>query len=365
MTNRLPASLILPLRLFVALGLLIPLQAAFAQETTPQPQTANAADEPAVSVVEEVSAGTVQSAVPLADSGFWFLSTQHSPQSFHRNCPQFCPSVSRYEDGLGYNPSSFADMTASLEPGVPVCIVVHGSFVDTANACRESVCAWNWLRSASQGHRMQMISFSWPSYRPLTPLVAMDVNALGHRAARNGYYLADLLQHIPPECPVCLMGHSHGTRVVASALHLMAGGVVEGIYHPTSRVNGRHIRTVFAAAAIDHNWLNPGKRYGRALCSTQCVLNLHNPADPALQIYPLRLPLIAKKPLGLHGLSNWDRRRLGGYANKIVNYNVQRYVGRHHLWPHFFCNTGLAMVVHNYVYFPDHQPPAGHLPPGR
>lgn len=295
----------------------------------------------------------VESVPASADSGFWFLSTARSPQDFRKSCPTFCPSVSRYEQCHGFHGSDLAALGEGLEPGVPVCIVIHGSFVDTASACRESVCVWKWLKSAGCGHRMQMIYFNWPSFRPMTPLVAADVNMLGHRAARNGYYLAELIQYIPPECPICLIGHSHGTRVVASGLHLMAGGVVEGVRHPTSRAHGRSIRAVFSAAAIDHQWLCPGKKYDRALCSTECVLNLHNCVDPALRVYALRLPFVSTRPLGLTGLSGHDRRRLGGAGRRVREYDVSSEVGGRHLFPNYFNNRRLAMVIRNYVYFPD------------
>lgn len=60
----------------------------------------------------------------------------------------------------------------------------------------------------------QMIYFSWPSDRALSPFASIDVAILGSRASRNGFYLASLIQSLPPECPVCLVGHSHGTRVI-------------------------------------------------------------------------------------------------------------------------------------------------------
>jgi len=289
----------------------------------------------------------------MADSGYWFLSTNNCPQSFDHTCPQFCPIVLRREQCDDFRRSSLAELSGGLEPGVPVCIVIHGSFVDTPSACHESGFVWNWLRSASCGNRMQMVYFSWPSFKPLSIFAANDVNILGRQAARNGYYLAELIQHIPPECPICILGHSHGTRVASAGLHLMAGGRIQGICHPFARANGRQIRTVFAAAAVDHNWLNPGKRYDRALRSTECILNLTNCKDPALAVYPLRMPLFVKRPIGSTGLTGWDRRQLGRMGTKIRDYDVSRAVGASHLWPYYFRNNDLAMAMRNYVYFPD------------
>lgn len=346
---------------FCLLILSAPLRPTCAQdaEVTVSPAAAVAETAEHPEAMDVVSDPVDLAAVPsTADSGFWFLTTQNSPQSFTHTCPRFCPAVSRYDECQGMSGSSYQEMLAGLEPGVPVCIVIHGSFVDTPSACRESGHVWRWVKSASRGHRMQMIYFSWPSFRRITPLVQIDANILGRRAARNGYYLAELIHHLPPTCPVCLIGHSHGTRVVSGGLHLLAGGAIQGICHPYARVNGRPIRTVFSASAIDHNWLNPGNRYGRALCSTQCLLNMVNCSDPALQVYALRMPLISKRALGLTGLSSIDRNHLGYRASQVLDYDVSRAVGRNHLWPYYFTNRSLAMLMHNYVYFPRYTPAA-------
>lgn len=291
-----------------------------------------------------------------ADSGFWFVNTHHSPQSFDYSPPTFRPAVMRYENCQNFRPANFQQMISSLEPGVPICIMVHGSFVDTPGSCRESISTWHWLKQAGMGQRMQMIYFHWPSYRRITPLVAIDTNQLGRRSARNGFYLAELVHHLPPQTPVCLLGHSHGTRVISSSLHLLAGGAIQKIQHPFARVNGRPIRAVFTGSAIDHHWLNPGKRYDRALNSAQCILNMTNRYDPALAVYPFRLPLLVRPALGLTGLTKIDRRMLGPRGNRVFDYDVTAAIGASHLWPYYFQNPHLAMAMRNYVYFPDLNP---------
>ena len=57
--------------------------------------------------------------------------------------------------------------------------------------------------------------------------------------------------------------------------------------------------------------------------------------------------------IGLMGLTQWDRRRLGPWGNKILDYDISRAVGPRHLYPYYFRNNNLAMVMRNYVYFPD------------
>lgn len=288
------------------------------------------------------------------DNGYWLVTAHYSPQSFKKTCPLFRPGVARYVacEG-GYRRAPFEELKASLIPGVPVCVFVHGSFVDLPYACKEAARTWTYLKGAGCGQQMQMIMFYWPSYKGFALSTPIDVNLLGRQAARNGYYLAELMQHIPPECPVCLIGHSHGTRVVASSLHLMAGGAIQGIAHPFARSNGRRIRTILVASALDHDWLNPGHKYDRALCSTECVLNMYNSRDSALKVYPFRLPLIARRALGARGLSRSDRMKLGAEGQKIFEYDVAMVTGKEHIWPAYFQGTKIASLIRPYIYFDD------------
>ncbi|MCH2201895.1 MAG: hypothetical protein MK102_07985 [Fuerstiella sp.] len=244
-------------------------------------------------------------------------------------------------------------MCQSLLPNVPVCIYVHGSFVTSSETEHQAAKTHRWLRSVSRGQSLQIINFMWPSSRPIViPTVNLDVNLLGRRAARNGWYLAELIRHIPRECPVCLIGHSHGCRAIASALHLMGGGSVQGVTHPSARFKGRPIRTVFAASAMRHDWLNPGERYGNALCATGCLINLKNRHDPALLLYPLR-HAFAGHALGSTGFTNGDKRDLQVWSRKVQDYDVEQLIGVGHMWPRFLQHQRLAWLIRNFVYFPE------------
>ena len=243
-------------------------------------------------------------------------------------------------------------------PGVPVCIYAHGSFIGTQEMEIQFRLTNQWLRSASRGQPMQLINFAWPSGgATLVPTVKLDVNLLGRRAARNGWYLAELIRHIPPECPVCLIGHSHGSRLVASTLHLMGGGVVQRVRHRHVGVNGRRIRAVLIASAIRHDWLNPGERYGQALCATNCVLNLKNRHDPALMLYPLRHPFSGHS-LGTTGFTRRDRKSLRSWSPKVQDYDVTQLIGYGHMWPRYLEHQRLAWLIRNFVFFPE-EPPNG------
>lgn len=288
-------------------------------------------DEPSSPVPDLPSVEVAPSSVP-ADNGYWIVSTESSPQSFDETLPRFCAQVTRYEDGSGLRKSSLQELTSSLHPSVPICIMVHGSLVDSPSVLPESQRTWKWLRQGAGDRPFHMIYFRWPSYRILSPLVNIDFAVLGRRASRNGFYLAGLIQSLSAESPVALLGHSHGTRVISSALHLMAGGSVENM--ACQQLHSRHprIRAVFTASAIDHDWLNPGERFGRALYSAECLLNLKNSHDPALFIYPLRR-IASRRALGNTGFTAADRKALGSFNSKVRDIDVSDVIGCRHIWP--------------------------------
>lgn len=293
--------------------------------------------------------GVVEPYVPQT-SGYWIVSTWNSPQEFENDQLRFCPQVRRVDECTDGCPSTMEQLTGSLIPGVPICIVVHGSFMDSPSVLPDSHNTWRWLKSGACGRPFQMIYFSWPSDRALSPLASIDVAILGSRASRNGFYLASLIQSLPPECPICLVGHSHGTRLISSGLHLMGGGVVEGHRHCAPGCSGRRIRVVYTASAIDHDWLNPEERFGRALCCVECLINLRNAKDPALQIYPLRR-IGSSRALGLAGFTSKDRRELGSYGSRVRDWDVSSLIGHDHSWPNYVAHNSLASSLRNYLFF--------------
>lgn len=274
-------------------------------------------------------------------SRYWIVSTEDSPQSFDDSLPRFCARVQyRHADGSDHN-STLEDLKNSLRPDVPIVIMVHGSFMDSPSVGPESLRTWKWLQHAARGKPFDFIYFRWPSYRNPSLMINIDVAVLGRRASRNGFYLAGLIGSLPASTPVGLIGHSHGTRVIASALHLMAGGTVEEIGCPELRCGQRHIRTVFTASAIDHDWLGKGERFERSLCSTEALLNLQNPRDPALVIYPLRR-IGSRRALGHTGFTEKDLQQLGAQAVKVRDVNVGSTVGCQHMWPEWVEHTAVA-----------------------
>lgn len=233
--------------------------------------------------------------------------------------------------------------------------MIHGSYFPAENVaedCGDAVC---WLRQGSP--HVQYVCFTWPSEGIFTlqPGIAVsslvpsaDVAILGRRAELNGIRLAHFIQSLPAECPVSIVAHSHGARISATTLHLLGGGAVGGI--GMRKLDNRRIRAVMVAAAVDHDWLNPTERYGRALCATECLLNLRSEYDWALSFYPLRRPF-SRTALGRTGFTRADINSQGERAQKLAELDVSDLIGAGHIFPHYYRHPQLSMSLAPYVGF--------------
>jgi esterase/lipase superfamily enzyme len=253
------------------------------------------------------------------------------------------------------SPANEAEFRAWLKPGVPICIMIHGSYFPAADVAADCGQAVRWLRKGSPN--VQYLCFTWPSEGIFTIqpgiavsslMPAVDVAILGKRAELNGIRLANFIQSLPASCPVSIVAHSHGARISASALHLLGGGTVR---QTTLRhFQQRRIRAVMVAAAIDHDWLNVNDKYGRALCTTECLLNLKSSYDWALGFYPLRR-LFSRTALGRTGFTQLDLMRQGQRVNKLAEIDVSHLIGAGHVFPHYYRHEGLSTALSPYIAF--------------
>ncbi|MFM8217828.1 MAG: hypothetical protein ACKOJF_02785, partial [Planctomycetaceae bacterium] len=180
---------------------------------------------------------------------------------------------------------------------------------------------------------------------------------LGRRASYHGVYLANLLGHFPPEQPVCLVGHSHGARCAVATLHALGGGAVEdGTRLAPGLAPPQRMRSVLLAAAIDHHWLNPGARYGRALYPVEKILVVHNQADAWLRVYSWKNLLGNSSALGQSGLSRADQFQLDSLNQKVVLLDATRLTGNDHDFAAFNTRAEYADAIAPMVTFADAAP---------
>lgn len=238
---------------------------------------------------------------------------------------------------------------AWLQPGAPVCLLAHGSLVSWESLLRDAGPIYRWLRNAAPDRPLQIVFFDWPSDTPIV-CPSIDFIQLGLRARFNGFYLAHLVSRIPPESPVSYFGHSHGAAVVASTLHLQAGGAIAGQCLGFSDVPTRPCRAVFVAAAIERDWLGPGETFERALWRADCLLNVYNSRDFALCFYRWRYPF-SDPALGRASLGRSELRELGPLAGKIAEVNVSSMLGCGHMWENYYPWPQIASAIAPWIYF--------------
>jgi len=310
-----------------------------------------------VSSVQPMTVPDAPAQAGIRSENHWILSVRHCGKECSA-CAAECRFGFAESDWCGHaQASSETAFRSWIRPGSPVCIYVHGSFVPEDTVVSDSVSTFRWLRQAAPERSVQLICFTWKSdgIFTLDPAVAvssavpgLDVAILGKRAEINGIRLARLILSLPAESPVCIIGHSHGGRILASALHLLGGGSSCGIQLCQTPCR-RRIRAIFAAAAIDHHWLNPGERYGQAMCGADCVLNMKSRKDWALAVYPLRKPF-SPRALGQVGFTAKDTVRLGDAACRIAEVDVTSSIGAGHIWPRYTERPDFAQLLLPWLY---------------
>ncbi len=202
---------------------------------------------------------------------YWLVSSRRAVQTIHsKNSGPWHLDVHQVQSNGSSPATNVNNLKLQVAPGVPVCIFTHGSFVTWKSNAQQACQAYQRIRRASGNAPLQMVFFSWPSDGPYTFVPQVDVSVRGKRAEFNGFHLATLISCVPESCPVTVIGHSHGTRVTLSAMQLAAGGTVQGHTFTGNVGTQRRMRIVLAAGAVDHNWLNPGQRYGLALNRAEC-----------------------------------------------------------------------------------------------
>lgn len=298
--------------------------------------------------------GTFPATVALAEGvpPYWIVSSRFCPQTPDGIRRGPCPKVVRIDPREPAMAARFEDLVASIDPARPVVVYVHGSYNEIGTSISDAQRLFRWLDAGGDG-QTQYLVFAWPSSAVTFVLPSVDVNLLGRRAEFNGYYLARLVSSLPAETPVTLVGHSHGTRVIAGALHLRGGGVLRGFRLPPIPDRDRPVRAVFLAAAMDEHWMAPRERYGRAWQAVDGVLNLRNRSDAALNVYALRRPF-AHHALGREGFDPRMLAAIGESANGVVEIDVTRTVGSGHLVADYTRHPQLAGQIRPYVL---HQQP--------
>lgn len=277
---------------------------------------------------------------PRADD-LWFINTCRVPNGRMTEAHNPSWSASRMSPGQAWQRSSIEHFFAASGDGRITVFYVHGHRVNTHWAMENG---WEIYRNLVQAcpsapPPIRFVIWKWPSEGGGRPII--DAREKAVIADQQCHKLGWFLAHIPPQSPLSFVGFSFGPRVISGALHLSAGGALDGrtldTRYPATT------RSVFWVGALNHDWLATGHRYGNAIYATDAMLNLYNCCDPVLRLYPRVSGSTALGGVGMP--ASW----LGGYANRYAQRNVCREVNRLHLTRSYSQNASVMASTRKYL----------------
>lgn len=233
---------------------------------------------------------------------------------------------------------------------LPTTIFIHGNRTSHSTAVGYGWQAYRRLERMAEGRPFRFVIWSWPSDR-VRGGARHDVRVKACRSDAQSYYLAECLQHLDPDVPVSLIGYSFGARIITGALHLLGGGELAGrsLAQP-ARVLADGVkqvpprRAVLVAAALDANWLLPGRPNELALSQVQRLLVTRNVRDPVLKWYPRMYRHGGPQALGFVGPATCLS------DEKVELLDLSCSVGRVHDWGRYWAATGLRRRLAWYTF---------------
>jgi hypothetical protein len=234
------------------------------------------------------------------------------------------------------------DSLLAGDPSVPTIIFVHGNQITTNDARQEGLVLYRRIMQyGASGPQIRLVIFSWPSAR--VGGLLRDVRVKAARTGPAGCQLAWLIDQMPAETPISLVGFSFGARVITGGLHILGGGNL-GHHALSERVNPNRppMNVVLLPAGVHAHWLGEGQYHGLAMTQVNQMFLVNNCRDPAMRYYHLAFK--GAQALGLRGptcLSAAER-------SKIQMRDVSRYVSRHDLY-HYLCAPGVPGHIWDYA----------------
>ena len=256
--------------------------------------------------------------------------------------------------GLGaWQPITWSEVASEFADPLPTVVYVHGNRINCGEDKSHGLTFYRSLAACKQGDSpLRYVIWSWPSEQIRGPVKDYQVKAA--RTRQVGWQLAWAVDQLPEKSPLALVGYSFGARVVTGALHLLAGGEMDGLTLPeTLHPRRPPMRAALVAAAVDADWLRPRGYHGRALEQVDELLLVNNQRDPAMRFYHLPMDHRAR-PLGFSGPASIAS--LGELASRVRSIDFTGAVGRHHALSKYLATSKLGRVLEQVV-----QAPATHL----
>jgi hypothetical protein len=252
-------------------------------------------------------------------------------------------------DEVGHRRWQRSDLESflSFDSAVPTIFYVHGNQITPGEAKSQGLAVYRRLARYGTGDEpIRFVIYSWPSSR--VGRLLRDVREKAVRTGPAGCQLAWLVDQMPAETHVSMIGFSFGARIVTGSLHVLAGGSLGGRMKLKERAHPDRapVDVVLIAAALHAHWLGEGQYHGRAMTQVDQMFLLNNCSDLALRYYRLSTPARDRpQALGLHGPTCIGSE----YASKIHTRDVSRYAGRQHDLFMYLCAPGASAQMWAYT----------------
>lgn len=262
----------------------------------------------------------------------WVINSRHAPQCGDLDLGFTRLAFSRWQPATGSFQAEGLGTFLASGSHLPTLIFTHGNGLTHDEAMQNCWLLYRKIAGRAAGARI--VFWSWASEqvytRPLRrpiELAKKNVRTKYAYAENQGYYQAKLVEQLERGQAVTLGGHSLGCGVVASALHYLGGGVLNGRGLATTRTGRQeNLRAVMLVAAFDNDVLKPGFRLSEALNVPESLYATFNPRDATLR----RWTLLSARGRPAAGYSGINLASLGPDACRVSQESIADQLGREH-----------------------------------
>lgn len=236
----------------------------------------------------------------------------------------------------------------------PTVFYVHGNRVSPGRDQAEGMIVYQSLKKHSPlSGPARFVIFSWPSEQIPGPIKDYLVKA--QRTNPVAWQLAWLLDKMPLDTPIALIGYSYGTRVVSGASHLLAGGSLGPLQLSERAYRSRPpLRAALLAAAFDADWIQPGRFYNNTLESTERLVLGTNKLDPAMRFYHLSNGRGRMHALGRTGVD--APASVTAYVDQLRQIDFTNSVGRSHVLSDYLSADHKMSILWRELLTPSQRP---------
>lgn len=220
--------------------------------------------------------------------------------------------------------TDLSHLAAAAGDGMVTVFYVHGNKVDPSMARDRSLRVYRTLTSYDTDDRpVRYVIFSWPASEVNGLLRDFRVKAIRTRAV--GWELAWVLNQMPTDASISLIGYSYGARIIGGAMHVLAGGDLSGASLSSA---GQHapMRVAFIAAATHSSWFGPNGYHHLAMYQIDRLMMLNNELDPAMRHYDLVEKNCDPQAMGLCGPTSL----VPGARERVQCFDCTHCVGKSH-----------------------------------